>query len=259
LGRHSLSTHSSSDAGATIIGEQNLDMSTVNSKREMMEKVSQFGVSNASGRAQSSIHSPSHHTSTPTSRNRKTPWLRHCTFSSTQILVLIFLTCCISISSATYYIEEEMVEASIDVSEDFGSTLERLARSGTILVDQSPPPKAADWTLATVADNLQRRGDPLGPGSQDESSSSKLITSTVKSASSSTLAPTTTSSGIAVAVTTSASPLPSPFDNGFNANLTSNCEAFMNSMLANSTFKSCLPFSLLLQVCQPHRIPLSID
>ncbi|PMD34223.1 hypothetical protein L207DRAFT_547509 [Hyaloscypha variabilis F] len=41
--------------------------------------------------------------------------------------------------------------------------------------------------------------------------------------------------------------LPVPFDIGFSNNITSSCQSFMTSMLTNSTFKACLPFSLLLQ------------
>merc|ERR1711939_727655 len=74
-----------------------------------------------------------------------------------------------------------------------------------------------------------------------------ISTSTRKSSSSSTLAPTSTSSGILAAETTSAQPLPTPFDVGFNNNITANCASFKTSMLSNNTFKQCLPFSLLLQ------------
>ncbi|KUJ21240.1 uncharacterized protein LY89DRAFT_694815 [Mollisia scopiformis] len=133
-----------------------------------------------------------------------------------------------------------MVERSPDdVTELLGSTFARLARSGTILVDQSPPPEPKNWELDT-ADDLRRRNT-------ENSSSSSSSSSTGKGTSTSTLAPTTTSSGIAVAATETATSLPTPFDTGFNNNITTNCQSFMTSMLSNSTFKSCLPFSLLLQ------------
>ena len=47
-------------------------------------------------------------------------------------------------------------------------------------------------------------------------------------------------------------PLPSPFDSNLGNNFTtSSCPAFFQSFLNSEPFKQCLPFSLLLQVCQP--------
>ncbi|CZR68496.1 uncharacterized protein PAC_18395 [Phialocephala subalpina] len=158
-----------------------------------------------------------------------------------HLFLVIILTCFLTFSSASVYIEEEMVERSPeDVTELLGSTFARLARSGTILVDQRPPPEPKSWELERpdTADDLRRRNT-------DNSNSSS--NSTTRSSSTSTLAPTSTSSGLVVATTESASALPTPFDTGFNNNITTNCQSFMTSMLANSTFKSCLPFSLLLQ------------
>ncbi len=55
------------------------------------------------------------------------------------------------------------------------------------------------------------------------------------------------------------SPLPSPFDTNLGNNFTSSCQEFFKSVLNNGTFKACLPFSLLLQVCNPcaahHSLP----
>ncbi|RAL60061.1 hypothetical protein DID88_000687 [Monilinia fructigena] len=72
-------------------------------------------------------------------------------------------------------------------------------------------------------------------------------TSTASPTSSSTLASSDTSSGLASAATGSTSSLPTLFDSGFTSNITSTCSSFMMDFLANETFKSCLPFSLLLQ------------
>ena len=45
------------------------------------------------------------------------------------------------------------------------------------------------------------------------------------------------------------SPLPKPFDGGIGTNFTQpSCPTFLNAMISNETFTSCLPFSLLLQV-----------
>lgn len=46
------------------------------------------------------------------------------------------------------------------------------------------------------------------------------------------------------------SPLPKPFDSGFGTNYTQqSCPNFLRSLASNDTFTSCLPFSILLQVC----------
>ena len=65
--------------------------------------------------------------------------------------------------------------------------------------------------------------------------------------------PTSTTSKRAAAATPAAAtgPLPSPMDSvpsTFSADSSSNCPAFIQSFLADSTFKSCYPFSMLLQV-----------
>ncbi|KAH7360327.1 hypothetical protein BKA65DRAFT_390686 [Rhexocercosporidium sp. MPI-PUGE-AT-0058] len=174
------------------------------------------------------------------------------------------------------YIDEQLIEGQLQVQvqsqiqartaaselglEPLGSTFARLARSGTILVDQSPPPKPnthehdldheLDLDLRLGADDLKKRAETSSGSSStspSSSASSTISTSTRKSSSSSTLAPTSTSSGIVAAETTAAQPLPTPFDMGFNNNITSNCASFMSNMLSNNTFKQCLPFSLLLQ------------
>lgn len=55
------------------------------------------------------------------------------------------------------------------------------------------------------------------------------------------------------------SPLPKPFDGGIGTNFTQpSCPTFLNAMINNETFTSCLPFSLLLQVIPtplPHTPP----
>ena len=205
----------------------------------------------------------SHHHRTPTHlppRNERSSWLRHSSRTlPTSLLFLIFLTCCISLSSAShFYIDEQMIESiEAETSEDLGSALSRLAKSGTILVDPRPPPNPKAWTLATEHDDLQRRAavDHSSSSSSKDATSSATssITSMITTASTtaSRTASKTSSTGIAVATTASNSPLPSPFDQGFSGNITDSCQAFMDAMLTNSTFKSCLPFSLLLQVCLP--------
>ncbi|TVY45170.1 hypothetical protein LSUB1_G001017 [Lachnellula subtilissima] len=144
--------------------------------------------------------------------------------------------------------DHRLVEPSedLDVQESIGSALERLAKSGVLLVDQSPYPTPLDAAsdYGVSANDLRRRDDLFG---DDSTSSSASVESTAQSSSSS---PTTTASaaaGIATATSASMSSVPTPFDSGFSSNITATCSSFMNDMLANATFKSCLPFSLLLQ------------
>ncbi|RDL40651.1 Uncharacterized protein BP5553_00630 [Venustampulla echinocandica] len=133
-----------------------------------------------------------------------------------------------------------------------GSTMDGSSDSGRILADPSPPPKSqdwGDWTLESIQE-LRRRDAPFDVISSSSSSNSvtektQTVTRTVASTTSSS------SSGIVTAAPTDASaPLPIPFDSGFNSNLTANCASFMNTMLANATFRQCLPISLLLQNSQ---------
>lgn len=197
----------------------------------------------------------SHHSRTPTTRkgrgDERISWLRHdrraSTANSKLLCLLIFLTCCISLTSATsYYIDEEMVEER--EVEPLESTFARLARSGTILVDQSPPPiPVGEWSEDPVPESNDHDLKPRDGTNSSSSASTANTTLKTSISSSATAAASTTVTSIPADTTASASPLPSPFDIGFSGNITSDCQSFMNSMLSNATFKTCLPFSLLLQ------------
>lgn len=110
---------------------------------------------------------------------------------------------------------------------------------------------------------LRRRGsgggdDLFGGGeSTTGTSSTKTAATTAEAkAASTTVAVKTTAqasdsatSSVAAATATATSDLPKPFDSSIGANFTTtSCPIFINAFLANSTFQSCLPFSLLLQV-----------
>lgn len=187
--------------------------------------------------------------------------------SSYLITVLVVLTCCLSFASASSSvfidIEEQMVEVprvqAIDADVDQRpAPIQAAALSSQLLVDLSPPPvlNGKTWVLATVNDDLKlrKRGEDASA-----SATSTSMTTVVSSTGSS-------STAIAVATSTAAT-LPTPFDQGLT-NITESCTSFMEGFLTNSTFKSCLPFSLLLQVrlqftsCsrvvqanRPHRTP----
>ncbi len=134
------------------------------------------------------------------------------------------------------------------------STLAQMARRGEILVDRRPAP------AARVDLHPRQAGDPSGSSGLVSSTStasfsvSTLAATTLSSttgtpASSATTAPSSTESPMSVSPSTPYSPLPSPFDTSLGNNFTNpSCPTFFQSFLSNSTFKSCLPFSLLLQV-----------
>lgn len=55
---------------------------------------------------------------------------------------------------------------------------------------------------------------------------------------------------------TTTTTLPTAFDGGFGTNYTQpSCPTFLRSMISNATFASCVPFSLLLQVCRSSPLP----
>ena len=178
-------------------------------------------------------------------------------------LSFVALLCCLAFCSAApeFYIAEQMVDSS-DVSS---------LNSGTLLVDLRPPPVPPNpkaWTLGTEKDALQRRGLKVEDDNKDESTSSPLSAQQTSMASSestaaavahhttasSTMKSSSLTSSSAASLATqssqpSSSPLPTPFDQGFAGNITETCSNFVYGFIADSTFTSCLPFSLLLQVC----------
>ena|SRR5579862_1898760 len=155
-------------------------------------------------------------------------------YFSTLMLVLALCSCCRPVA-ATITASEITIDAAMS------SALASLEREGRILVDTRPPPNVAE---------LRKRQDE-GTTTMDSSTSSSTIepssTTTANSSSTSTsLSPTSipTDSG-----TPNSDSLPTPFDSGVGTNFTtSSCPNFLTSFLSSAAFKSCLPFSLLLQV-----------
>jgi hypothetical protein len=136
------------------------------------------------------------------------------------------------------YIEEQMVEAQDDGSEVLGSgSASALAGLGELLVDPAWTPERLQALHETTGD-LRRRNNHNSDTTSSTSTVSGTATTTVAS-----------SSTLIAATPLATSQLPTPFDIGFSNNITSSCQSFMTSMLTNATFTSCLPFSLLLQVC----------
>ncbi|KAK6582748.1 hypothetical protein PZA11_005156 [Diplocarpon coronariae] len=150
------------------------------------------------------------------------------------MLLLLALAGCFALSSASpaLRIEDELVEVAAEAEAEaqsflVGPTPEGLSRSGTILIDPSPPPASPDWALHLASAELRRRGETASESTAASGASA-------------------TPSGLKTDESVSTEALPVPFDMGFNNNISTTCNSFMNSMLANSTFNKCLPFSLLL-------------
>lgn len=205
-------------------------------------------------RSRSSAHSSSRNNGFP----RRSPLSRHVVFYFALIII-----CCLPLCSATVYIQEQMVEPVEEVTgPPEGSTMDSSASSGRIFADPSPQPASqdwGDWTLESIQE-LRRRDDPVQLISSSASSPSVTVSEKTQTVTT-TVASTTPSPsrGIAPAAATDASsPLPIPFDSGFSSNLTANCASFMNNMLADATFRQCLPISLLLQVSSFYYIPRSV-
>jgi hypothetical protein len=158
------------------------------------------------------------------------------------VIFLILISCC----SATQPLYPSSIsDPRVQAPEEFRLALQALAESGTIIVDQRPPPLGAAWSLESADDDLWKR-DPLSSSSgSSASSSSGSSTST----SSPTVAATATSSGTNATGTSSSLPLPSPFDSFLDSNFTNpGCPQYFHTFLADAAFKACLPFSLLLSV-----------
>jgi hypothetical protein len=251
-----------SDAGTTII-RKNLEMIAFNHYGSGTTEIRMEGeTERIVSREQ---RSPLHHHLAPASQNEHIPWLQHRHRCLPIHLYLLFLalTCCCSFASATYLdpsIRPSPRDKAPELIERPTPLSRRLNRSLPILVDQRPPPaKAAGlvaWNLATEDDDidlgLQRRqtSNPFGTDPiQSPTPSTKGQTKGQTTAA--MLAPTTTTVTRS-AVATTASPLPSALDSGIGTNFTTqSCPNFLSGFLANSTFKSCLPFSLFLQVSLP--------
>lgn len=216
----------------------------------IMEQVAQKEVSGRRRTRVDAAQSPSHRSLNLATRRQSHVQQHH------FLLFALLIICCLpaACSAASVVIKEQMVEvpaAVVEVVEAVltpdRSTLDKLAQSGQIVVDLSPLPKQLEYTLSDVNDDLQRRQE-LG---QDTVSSAKPVTQTVTAtvAGSGTKTTRASTATLVTAATEASSPLPSAFDSGFSSNITASCSSFMNSMLANATFKACLPVSLLLQVC----------
>ncbi|ETS76312.1 hypothetical protein PFICI_11699 [Pestalotiopsis fici W106-1] len=111
------------------------------------------------------------------------------------------------------------------------AAVEREEDSDTTTTEEEAEVEAADSypTATSTQDGASTTTIPISVTTTTSSSSTKTATTTTRTASS--------------------SPLPSPLDNAIASNFTGNgeCQEFITNMLADSTFKSCYPFSMLVQ------------
>ncbi len=122
------------------------------------------------------------------------------------------------------------------------STIDRLVQRGELLVDRNPPPIPPRL-------RLERRQDDEEMASTTGLPSSLLPSTTTAGLGSATDTALTMPTIVTTAPSSSASNLPQPFDTSLGNNFTSpSCPDFIRSFRDNSTFLSCLPLSLLLQV-----------
>lgn len=140
-------------------------------------------------------------------------------------------------------------------------------KPGDIVYDRRYP-------VVPVHNNVYKRQDAVEVGDSSAAGGAKTTdqkqlkfssTSTARPAAATTAAAFTTAvlpssrttspsadtrpTSLVTAPSTASSSLPRPFDTGLGNNYTNpDCLAYMNNMLRNDTFTSCLPLSLLLQV-----------
>ena len=207
-------------------------------------------------------------------RNEPPSWLRQRLQISHILLVILVACCCLPLTvsasasaSALPYneIDAQMVDevkVEVDVASTSGllkSSLARLTRTGTLLVDPNPEPKAWNDDNTDIHDDLRRRqvfeneDEPKATTSKAAKAATTSTTSPAKSSASKTA-----SGGLAVATSTATSQLPAPYDQGFSGNITESCSNFIYGFLSNSTFQGCLPFSMLLQVSQAYSSKLEL-
>ncbi|KAI9849631.1 MAG: hypothetical protein M1837_002756 [Sclerophora amabilis] len=128
------------------------------------------------------------------------------------------------------------------------STLERLDRTGHILTDQRPAPFVSNVHRRQLESSTHQKAASASADSSATALSSKIDPPSPSTGSMTMAASPSTSSVVTDPNAPSDTPLPRPFDTSLGSNFTtSTCPDFFASFLANSTFKSCLPLSLLLQ------------
>ena len=185
---------------------------------------------------------------------------RRRSFRPHMISITTFMTLMIMLLFTTRPTCAQVMELDAGIYES--RFYQELALRGEIYVDRRQPPSRQGL-------NLERRqiGDTVVPTTVASTSTSTSPTSTSSShhstiTSANTLAANSeistetekqsatlgVSTSTAPTVTVITTPLPTPFDTSLGSNFTSSsCPSFFSTFLANGTFQSCVPVSLLLQ------------
>lgn len=125
------------------------------------------------------------------------------------------------------------------------------AQEEEILLDHSPQPMIPFANIEKRQDLFNSLKTTSGGSEKQTSSTTRRLTfdATATAISSSTSASLPSSTASAPTPESTITTLPKPFDGGFGTNYTqSSCPTFLKAFSTNTTFTSCLPFSLLLQV-----------
>jgi hypothetical protein len=121
----------------------------------------------------------------------------------------------------------------------------------TLLVDPRIPVFVdGHWHIMSAMEQQQQQQQLQRRTAAPQQKGAEGVTTTIGiDVESATAAPASTTTNLLRPSSTAASssPLPSPFDGALAANYSGNCPAFINAMLADQRFKSCYPFSVLLQ------------
>lgn len=118
----------------------------------------------------------------------------------------------------------------------------RLAIKEELLFDRSEPPVPPICLI-------RRQASDNAPSSTSSVPLSTILAPSQTTATTSVASTASTTSLSVESTIASSSPLPQPFDTNLGNNFTNpNCPIFFSRFLANETFQSCLPLSLLLQV-----------
>lgn len=131
------------------------------------------------------------------------------------------------------------------------------AREEEILLDHSPQPMIPSANIEKRQDLFNSLKATSGGSEKQTSSSTRRLmfdatATAIPSSSSTSLSSSTASTPTPEPTITT---LPKPFDGGFGTNYTQpSCPTFLKAFSTNTTFTSCLPFSLLLQVRKSHSI-----
>ncbi|KAH8674047.1 hypothetical protein BX600DRAFT_224296 [Xylariales sp. PMI_506] len=124
----------------------------------------------------------------------------------------------------------------------------------TLIIDERMPVKVGShWVMMSQEEHQQHLARRANAESHSSSSSSASTSDSDSTTTLTIAVTTTTSSASATKATTTtssaSSALPSPFDSVLSSNFSGgdNCPTFIESFLADATFKSCYPFSMLVQ------------